>query len=396
MKQLELKIMIISIICGIAAVLICASLRDFVPSRVTDPIGSGLALGFHYLLSILVGAATFAIVLVLQLKGAEIKTIIWVSLIPVVLFSAVVLEGYFHRKYDYYAFNKRLEKANEPMVNPWEGVEKEALLAKLKAGKNIDKTNKKGQTLLHYAAENNDLDLMKFAVENGADINKKDKRGITAAYYADWTLREYLADNGFDLTTIEINGKPLIFHAGAKELSMLIKHGASPNTLYLGSTPLFSVSTTEEAQILIDAGADINFKWSDNKSLSTPIFKYRHGGDLEILKLLIGAGADIEMRNGNGDTPLLFAAGYAREAALILLDSGANINVKNNENDTPLLLAARACGSAGNNPDKELEWLKLLVERGADKSAIGSIGKTSYDIVLEKYFEPQDIEFLKP
>jgi ankyrin repeat protein len=279
------------------------------------------------------------------------------------------------------------------------------LLAQLQAGENIDKTNKNGQTLLHYAAYNGDLELMKFAVENGADVNKKDKSKQPPAGYVAynehnlWLLFTYLADNGADLSVININGRPLIsyaaMYAGPEEISMLIKQGISVHSLYYGTTPLFSVynpHAAEKARVLIDAGADVNFK-SENKSRPTPIFSYLYNSyDYEdILKLLINEGADIEVRNNDGNTPLL--AAIFPNTAIILINSGADINVKNNEGDTCLLMTAR---HASERNDTTIELLKILIERGADKNAIGSVRKTAYDIALIRGFEAQEIEFLKP
>jgi ankyrin repeat protein len=79
---------------------------------------------------------------------------------------------------------------------------------------------------------------------------------------------------------------------------------------------------------------------------------------------------------------------HAAETAIILIESGANTHVKNDENDTPLLLAVRKNGST--------KLMKILVERGADKNATGKEGKISYDIAIERRFEPEEIEFLKP
>jgi ankyrin repeat protein len=391
-----IKILLISLCCGFAVYLICSFLFGLEP-RNSDAAGNGMQDAVSSAIALLAGIAAGVVVLVMLKYGASFKAITVVSLIPCVLLSARILPGYYER----YSSLKYREKLNTPIVNPWETTDREALLAGLQAGKKIDRTNKLGQTLLHYAVYTNDFELLKFAVENGADVNKKDNIvgrniGYTAAFYIfylntnGWKLLDYLAENGADLTfTIDL--QPLIIYAAqhgcSEELSVLIKHGADVNTLdYVPLTPLYYVTTAEKAQILIDAGADVNFA-STNQYQPTPVFYHLDDSKQEVLKRLIEAGADIEMRNIYGNTPLLQAVSYKREAAtIILLNSGADIHVKNNENDNLLLLAARNCS--------DTKLLKMLVERGADKNAIGKEGKTAYDIALGRGM--RDIEFLKP
>jgi ankyrin repeat protein len=371
----------------------------------SDAAGDGMTVALYFFIAVVVGIVMSIIVFVLLKNGAGLKTIIVVSLIPVVLFTVHILLIHYRD----YSFQKYLEKVNA-MDNPFKTIKKEVLIAKLQAGENIDKTNEKGQTLLHYAAYNADLELMKFAVENGANVNKKDGKGLTAASYISpdgrklltedfnpWPLFTYLAENGAVLIDVREgceNDCPLIFYAaqyaGAEEISMLLQQGANVNTSWSGKTPLFTVwygHKAEKAQVLIDAGADVNFK-SDDDYIPKPVFAYLNDDDLDILKLLIKAGADIEVRNVHGNTPLLAATGRysAHQVAVFLLNCGADIQVKNNENDAPLLLAARSCDDA--------KLLKMLVERGADKDATGNEGKTAYDIALDRGV--RDIEFLKP
>jgi len=401
-----LNIILISLCCGFAVFLICRFLSRFVPLN-SDAAGDAMTVALYFFIAVIVGIAMSIIVFILLKNGAGLKTIIVVSIIPVVLFTVHILLIHYRD----YSFQNYLEKVNA-MDNPFKTTKKEALIAQLQAGENIDKTNEKGQTLLHYAAYNADLELMKFAVENGADVHKKDDNGFTAASYispdgrkllaADfnpWPLFSYLADNGAVLTHVREgfdDDCPLLFYAaqyaGVEEITMLLKQGANVNTSWRGKTPLFTVwyaHKAEKAQVLIDAGADVNFKSDDDYS-PTPVFAYLDDDDLDILKLLIKADADIEVRNMYGNTPLLVATGRnsAQQAAVILLNCGADIHVKNNENDTPLLLAARKC--------YDVKLLQMLVERGADKNATGSEGKTAYDIALDRNFKAKDIEFLKP
>ena len=86
-------------------------------------------------------------------------------------------------------------------------------------------------------------------------------------------------------------------------------------------------------------------------------------GDVEAIRKLIGEGANVnakrETLNITGWTPIHYAAYYKRgEAIRELVKSGGKINIKDNEGDTPLILAVK------NGADTDL--IDLMIEVGAD------------------------------
>ncbi|CAG8063528.1 unnamed protein product [Penicillium nalgiovense] len=81
-------------------------------------------------------------------------------------------------------------------------------------------------------------------------------------------------------------------------------------------------------------------------------------GFTEIIKILLGEGVDITIRNSRGDTPFLVAAqNDQREAVELFLDNGNDINEQNFFGETALLWAAK-------NGSKDL--VKVLLLRGAE------------------------------
>ena len=69
----------------------------------------------------------------------------------------------------------------------------------------------------------------------------------------------------------------------------------------------------------------------------TPLHLAAYGDNMELAKLLIDSGADLEAKNENGETPLHLAAwGDNIEIAKFLIDSGADVNAKTNYGFTPL------------------------------------------------------------
>ena len=58
------------------------------------------------------------------------------------------------------------------------------------------------------------------------------------------------------------------------------------------------------------------------------------------MKLLFGGGADIHCRDRGGDTPLLHTVrGFNKKGAKLLIDLGADVNVRNGRGETLLSIA---------------------------------------------------------
>jgi ankyrin repeat protein len=107
-------------------------------------------------------------------------------------------------------------------------------------------------------------------------------------------------------------------------------------------------------------------------------------GSLSRMRLLYMAGANVNSR-GSCCAPLFLAAGEGRlEAVRYLLDHGADVNVAEAQGRTPITEAA-FFGRA--------DVIKELVLRGADINAISDQG-TALDIALQSNHAPA-IEILK-
>lgn len=88
---------------------------------------------------------------------------------------------------------------------------------------------------------------------------------------------------------------------------------------------------------LIEAGADVDAR--DLGGLTALMLTVRNG-HTEIVKVLLEAGADINAQDDSGETALLKAArGGQTEVVNILVTVGADVNAKNKNGDTALILA---------------------------------------------------------
>lgn len=104
---------------------------------------------------------------------------------------------------------------------------------------------------------------------------------------------------------------------------------------------------------------------------ATPLMHAAAFGDLETLKLLLDAGADVNAHNDFNATALLWAA-REPEKARILIEHGANVNVQSKQGRTPLMVASlRRGGSA---------VVALMLAKGADVNLKDSRNSTALSL----------------
>jgi uncharacterized protein len=108
-------------------------------------------------------------------------------------------------------------------------------------------------------------------------------------------------------------------------------------------------------EMLLAFGADANLRNSSGRS---PLMSLTEATSAEVVRNLIAAGARPNARTDNGATPLMLAAGKSPLAVIKeLIDAGANVNARDSSGETCLFYAAR-----GNKP----EVISLLLASGVD------------------------------
>lgn len=154
---------------------------------------------------------------------------------------------------------------------------------------------------------------------------------------------EKLLARGFDPNTPNEKGVPGLLVAiqfeSPKSALVLAKHPQTrvnaQNTL--GETPLMLAAINnhlELAKVLIGRGADVN------KPGWTPLHYAATRGHREMMRLLLENEAYIDSESANGTTPLMMAAYYASPLAVkLLLEEGADPVLVNSGNASALDMA---------------------------------------------------------
>ena len=121
----------------------------------------------------------------------------------------------------------------------------------------------------------------------------------------------------------------------------------------------------DAVRVLIGDGADVNARAGDG---STALLWASYTDDLAIADLLLRAGADVDLANDLGATPI-WAASRNGSAAMAekLLAAGADPDVPLLLGETPLVTASRS-GNA--------DVVRMLLERGADVNAPAARSQT--------------------
>jgi ankyrin repeat protein len=161
--------------------------------------------------------------------------------------------------------------------------DKEVVQVLLSRKADPNKQNKKGSRPLHVAANRGYKDVVGTLITNGADVHAIDANGWTALHHAAYQRRasaieELLANHS------EVNA---MTHQGSTPLHLAVQHGKDPS----------------ELQEQMDA-----------------------------IAVLLTHGADMEKRNGDGQTPLLIASRRCNVSDVeLLLAGGADVTVVRTE-----------------------------------------------------------------
>lgn len=293
----------------------------------------------------------------------------------------------------------------------------------IEKGANVHARTPDKQTPLMMAAYNGSVRIVEILLEHGAAVNDKDVHGWTPLMFVTIyrhaktrkvDLATRLLNKGADATATNEAGWNAAMMArkkGMLELEQLILRYISPpvaptNPLHdyinsIGSS--LPQDAEKKIEAILSAGREINQKGQNTGSTALDIAARNNNAGL--IRLLLDHGADPDIPNGIGRTPLINAAVWGKTDALktllahgpsvnsielwggtaldaarddnnfenvkLLIEAGADVNAKDGDGNTPLMKAVL-------NRQTDIE--KLLLQNGADRNIENNDGHTLEDM----------------
>lgn len=299
--------------------------------------------------------------------------------------------------------------ASEQLVVAAEKNETAQVIRALAAYAHPDHATKKNKwTALHWACWHGNLDMLKEIIKYNPNVNAIDNNGFTpfhlAIYLKNLQVVEFFMEAKADALIETSNyygqkNKPICrplsraIHiaklVGDSKIikylqtyihqQIMIKPNATIDDQLIAAVISHDLELTKQ---IIAKGASVDLKYKD-----IPLVHYAvETGDVESLRVLVEAGADIQVEEKETQGNLLdWAVRRTRSIDILkyLLSLGFDINrPRPSGKPTPLI---GACFFAN------VDVVKLLCERGADVAALNDDGKTALLAVCEsKHIHPDD------
>lgn len=201
----------------------------------------------------------------------------------------------------------------------------------VRAGHSAKSKDGKGTSLIEWCAYYGDVSAIKFLLDQGESLKSLgDGLGLNAAaFHGHWRLSQFLIERGADVNLPLPDTGETPLHAALSSarpaqhlvVRVLLANGADPNR-----------ATTRA----VETGA---FMRDCRTKGETPLHRAAAFAAEDTIRLLLDAGAKVDAKDANGDTPLSWASWYLRSDAILrlLCYGGHSIHPKRQSMDSCLL-----------------------------------------------------------
>jgi uncharacterized protein len=291
-------------------------------------------------------------------------------------------------------------------------------------GNEVNKITHDNRIYLHWAAGKGNVEIVKYLIAKGSDINLEDSHGsfpVTAAassgqsntevyeaffkagidpkkkykdgtnlllmaipYDKNLSLSNYFISKGLSLKDVDNNGNTAFNYAARTGNITLLKTLLEKGIKYTDNAIIIAAqgsrrepNTLETYKYLTE---DLKIKpTATNKEGQTVLhFLVNKPNQTEIINYFIAKGADINKADNEGNTPLMIAAGSRETSAALeqLLPLVKNINTQNLKGESALTAAVKS-----GTPNA----VEVLLSKGADVKVLDKEGNNLGFYLVQSY-----------
>ncbi len=263
-----------------------------------------------------------------------------------------------------------------------------------------EKDNSIYDTILYYAVNrgNTDEKIIEYLV-----LKSQEKRlnipifnsFTTSLFNMDLKLCDLFIGMGLDIntspTSIPIASNINFYNENINALKYIIGKGLDFNLYNDPHPPLYDAAQygyTEVVRLMIEAGADVNIK---NYNGVTPLAVAIDYNRIEVIELLLKAGAETELDVEGIIQPI--ARIKSKEVIDLLLKYGIDINEK--DSDGFGCVFGLLLSSSDFRDNDLIETLKYAIKMGADRNYETNDGDTPLNYAIKRGYSQEIIDLLK-
>lgn len=264
---------------------------------------------------------------------------------------------------------------------------------------------KSSQNALDYAASAGNLVSAKMILDKAKTLGIKDEMIRVSLHWAvvnnKLEMAKYLLDEGANIEGNDDLGgySPLMETSNLEMVKLLVSRGANVNAKnffnyapihkavfnYMGASPN-EKDCDKILNLLLEKGANVDVQ---DKNGTTPLMSAVQ--KTNPVKILLAKGANVNLQNTNGETALMFAVkggmkkaflgipdiGSFTDAAKLIIAANADLNLQDKWGKTALMHAAGASYAMGDSYGSYTDMTQFLLEKGAKLETADKEGHTA-------------------
>ncbi|XP_032379570.1 protein phosphatase 1 regulatory subunit 12A isoform X2 [Etheostoma spectabile] len=220
--------------------------------------------------------------------------------------------------------------------------DREEVAALLRQGADINHANIDGLTALHQACIDENAEMVQFLVESGSDVSRGDNEGWTplhaAASCGFIQIAKYLIEHGAHVGAVNSEGELPLDVATEDAMMRLLKGEIKKQAIDVDNARKEEERVMLQDAMAVLAGGGTLTPHPNTKATALHVAAAK--GYIEVLKVLLQCGVDVDSRDVDGWTPLHAGAHWGQEEVCsLLVDNMCDMGAVNNVGQTPLDVA---------------------------------------------------------